>query len=123
MIKRKKKICLNCNEEKFIFGKGLCDKCYRIQLKPIKKISEKQKSIVSEYKIVRAEFLKSNPLCRARLEECTVIATDVHHLIGKSNREKYIDSRYFMPLCRSCHEKIERGGSWVYEMGFKLRRI
>lgn len=102
MIKRKKKICLNCNKEKFIFGKGLCDRCYKIQLKPIKKISEKQKSIVSEYKIVRAEFLRLNPLCKARLEDCTVSATDVHtkagKRMGKTKKEFFVEEHKALKL-------------------------
>lgn len=123
MIQRKKKTCKGCDKERYIFGRGLCANCYRSQQKPIKKISEKQKSVISEYTKVRRAFLEKNPLCKARLSDCTYIATDVHHLAGKTNREKYLNVENFMPLCRNCHQEIENGGSWVYERGFKLKRI
>lgn len=124
MIQRKKKICKCCGLEKYLFGKGFCQMCYNFRVaKPIKKISDKHKETLRDYKKVRIEYLTQNPTCKARLKNCTVIATEVHHLIGKTNREKYLDVNNFMSVCRGCHQQIEDGGIWVYERGFKINRI
>lgn len=44
MIKRKKKICVSCGEEKYIFSRGRCQMCASKSYKKPKRVSEKQKS-------------------------------------------------------------------------------
>lgn len=121
---RKKKICKGCSTLQFLFGRGLCKKCYCIQhQKPIKKISEKQGEIIAEYKEVRKEFLTKNPYCKAKLQGCLKKANQVHHLKGKNSKEDWLNTEYFLPVCGICHEQIETMGKEVYELGFKIRRI
>jgi hypothetical protein len=38
---------------------------------------------LSKYLKLRRKFLSENPLCRADLQECTKIATEVHHKKGR----------------------------------------
>lgn len=89
MIPRKKKICKSCETEKYLFGKGLCKPCYlRLNNKPINKISQKHKELLSEYTVIRKEFLEScNYICKPNLENCTRKATEVHHMKGKVSKE------------------------------------
>ena len=56
MIPRKKKICKSCGNEKYIFGKGLCDYCYKTKQKKIKPISESHKKTLNEYKPTRVQY-------------------------------------------------------------------
>lgn len=90
--------------------------------KPIPKVSAKQLENLKKYRKVRDEFMKEHPNCQARLHGCTIKATDCHHRAGRSGNS-LTDTEYFMALCRPCHNKIEDGGKWVYELAFKINRI
>lgn len=123
MIKRKLKKCLGCGEDKILFSKGLCQYCWSVGYKkPINKSSAKNEARKLLYTPVRNKFLRENPKCLAKLEGCTKEATDVHHKKGREG-DLLIDTKFFLPSCRSCHNQIEDGGEWVYEQGFKIKRI
>jgi hypothetical protein len=60
------------------------------------------------------------------------MATEIHHKMG---REGYadqwakengisllVDTRFFLPVCRSAHEQIENNPEWAYSMGYSVRR-
>ncbi|MDY3328181.1 HNH endonuclease signature motif containing protein [Riemerella anatipestifer] len=107
-----------------VFSKRRCKKHWAIMYgKPIKKVSEKQRETLSKYKTVRAKYLEEHLWCEAKLEDCTKKATEIHHKKGKDNALLWTDTKYFMPICRNCHSKIENGGAWVYEKGFKIKRF
>lgn len=89
--------------------------------KAIPKVSAKQLENLKKYRKVRDEFM-ANKTCEAKLKGCTIKATDLHHRAGRSGNS-LTDTEYFMALCRPCHNKIEDGGKWVYELGFKINRI
>lgn len=122
VIKRKKKLCIDCKEHKILFGKNLCQTCYRIQFqKPINKISSNHRKTLDEYNPKRKEFLKARPLCEVKLEVCTKKATCIHHKKGKHSRELYLDENYWMASCISCNGRIEEIGGKAYELGLKIR--
>lgn len=89
---------------------------------PIKKVSKKQLENLKEYRKVRDEFMKQNRTCQARLQGCTVKATDLHHKKSRIG-DLLTDTKFFMAVCRQCHNKIEDGGAWVYEQGLKIKRL
>ena len=135
-IKQKIGKCLDCPEDSP--DKPLTAKrCnthywnYRSSLKPVKikdigkpipKVSAKQLERLAKYRKARNEFMALNKTCQAKLEGCAIKATDLHHLAGRLG-DTLTDKKYFMALCRTCHNKIEDGGKWVYELGFKIYRI
>lgn len=90
--------------------------------KPIAKVSEKQIERLAKYRKVRDQFMKEHPNCQARLQGCTIKATDCHHSRGKVG-DLLTDKRYFKALCRSCHNYIETHPSQSKEMGFSLSRL
>ena len=136
MIKQKTGKCSECDssapEQPLIAGK--CQRHYwkfrstkwkksePKEKKPIPKFSAKQLENLKKYRKVRDEFMKEHPNCQARLQGCTIKATDLHHRAGRSGNS-LTDTEYFMALCRPCHNKIEDGGKWVYELAFKINRI
>ena len=136
MIKQKTGKCSECEpgapEQPLIAGK--CNRHYwqfrskkwkksePKERKPIPKFSAKQLENLKKYRKVRDEFMKEHPNCQARLQGCTIKATDLHHRAGRSGNS-LTDTEYFMALCRPCHNKIEDGGKWVYELAFKINRI
>jgi len=122
MIVAKKKLCSLCGEYKILW-KSFPPTCNSCKSKSsIKKVSDKHKETLKEYKVVREEFLKQNPNCQLRLQGCSIHSTDVHHKLGKSSSELYLNIKYWMSLCRNCHSIIEKLGDIAYEKGFKLHR-
>lgn len=122
MIKRKKKLCIDCNEYKILFGKSLCQSCYNIQFKkPIKKVSEKHQQTLDEYKPKRLAFLKKRPNCELKLDVCTRKATCIHHKKGKHSKELYLDENYWMASCISCNGRVEEIGEKAYQLGLKIK--
>lgn len=90
--------------------------------KPIPKVSQKQVERLAQYRKVRDQFMKENLLCQAKLNGCTVKATDLHHAKGKVG-DLLTDKRYFKALCRSCHSYIEINPNFAKEKGFSLNRL
>lgn len=90
--------------------------------KSIPKVSEKQLLRLKEYRKVRDEYMKNNPYCQARLDYCQVKSTDLHHKAGKIGK-LLSDERYFLAVCRTCHERIERHPAMAKELGLSLDRL
>lgn len=133
MIKRKLKPCKGCKTDKYIYGHGLCRNCYnrskakeyakkRPARKPIRKMSDKYKAILKDYRPIRRKFLDENPYCNVRLKNCTYKAEVIHHTKGKAYRELYLDVTYWMASCSNCNLEIETLGKEAYDRGFKVRR-
>ena len=134
-IKIKKGICVDCgpgSKEQPLTAK----RCkthywnYRASLKPVKikdiskpisKVSSKQLERLAKYRKIRNEFM-ANKNCEAKLQGCTIKATDLHHAKGKIG-DLLTDSRYFRALCRNCHNYIETHPNFAKENNYSLNRI
>jgi hypothetical protein len=138
MIK-KTKICTGCGKEKLIWKSAGTDKyCHSCwyQLKPnslstplpvkkvkkIKPVSTKRVKQNSVYTQVRQAFLYKNEFCKARLSICTMWATEVHHMKGRIE-DLLTDERYFLPVCRRCHDWIETHPHDAHDLGLSLYRL
>ena len=121
MIKRKLKQCKDCCEMKYIFGKGLCDYCYKSKQKKIKPISESHKKTLDEYSPKRKVFLEERPYCELKLKGCTHFATCVHHKKGKHSKQLYLDEKFWMASCINCNRVVEEIGEKAYELGLKIK--
>lgn len=89
--------------------------------KSINPISNKQKTLLAEYRVVRDEFMKANTICQAKLERCTYEATDLHH---KRSRGKYLSVvKYFMAVCRNCHTEIHEKSEQSYRLGHLISKL
>jgi len=142
VIKRKKKRCLGCNTDQFLYGHQLCNRCYSKKKReekklkppkkkaPLKKVSDKQKEKNEEYKAVRLEFLLEKDHCEVAGEGClapypiinpTEVLT-VHHKAGRSGTF-LTDKRYFLACCIVCHRKIEEFPKWAKDNGYSIPRL
>jgi hypothetical protein len=118
--------CANNNCLKVVKEKGLCPKCTKLinsgtrakKAKPIKKESDKRRKQNKEYLKIRAQFLKDNPKCAVTGKE----ATEVHHKKGRTGN-LLTDVRYFLPVSREAHQKIELNPDWAKEQGYSLSRL
>lgn len=122
MINIKLKLCSSCNKEQLIWrSKGKDKYCRQCWLrdnsaplpkklpKPIKPKSDKKSIQDQLYSVLRNKFFQddNNKSCKARLEGCTLVASDVHHLYsGSSRSEHYLNVKEWIPVCRNCHTKI-----------------
>ena len=121
MIPRKKKICKSCGNEKYIFGKGLCDYCYKTKQKKIKPISESHKKTLDEYRPKRKAFLENRPMCELKLKGCMRVAECIHHMKSKHGKKMYLDENFWMASCIICNGTVETIGELAYELGLKIR--
>ena len=87
---------------------------------PIKKVSDKRKIENKDYLKVRKVFLQSLMFCQVK--RCKALATEVHHKKGRIGK-LLTDTRYFLGVCRECHNKIELEPLWAKENGYSLNRL
>ena len=82
-------------------------------------ISKARAAMMRKYRKLVAEFLVENPWCQV----CACAPSeDVHHKKGRIGK-LLIDMLYWLPVCRLCHDKIERKRTWAMEMGYSLDRL
>lgn len=89
---------------------------------PIKKRSEKRDILDFIYfNILRPIQLRLHPKCQANIAGiCTHVATDIHHIKGRG--VFYLIIKFFMSLCRNCHNKINDNPEWAEANGFTEKR-
>src|SRR5688500_5357244 len=68
----------------------------------IAKVTAERKEINKEYEKVKREFLRKHKACQVC---CESPATDLHHKRGR-NGKLLTDIRYFLAVCRPCHDHI-----------------
>lgn len=89
---------------------------------PIKKVSSKQAKINTAYSVLRLQYLKMFPNCGVSSDDCTHIATQVHHRAGRIGNNM-LDTTLWLSVCHTCHELIERNPLWAYEKGYSIKRL
>ena len=75
----------------------------------------------AKYKRLRKEYFKDKYVCKAKIHECTLRATDIHHMKGRG--QYLLDTSTWLPVCRSCHNWIENNPEDSYDLGFSLKRL
>jgi len=84
------------------------------------KNSKKLQKEEREYKKLRFKFLSDKSVCHAKIHECSLRATEIHH---KKGRGKYLlDITTWLPVCRNCHNWIENNPEDSYELGLSQKR-
>ncbi len=83
--------------------------------KPIKKMSEKREDESKEYKELRLQFLKENPICIITGNQ----ATEIHHKYSGKDRGKYfLDTTTWLAVSRYAHEWIHENSKEARELGY-----
>lgn len=129
MIKRKTAICIECNQLRLVYAKKKCQTCYwkSKPKKPIQKkntpIPKRSKKGIKEDRIyyqLAKKFKEDYPYCKAKLNGCTHLTTDVHHMKSRGINLNKIE--YWLPLCRNCHNKITEDSAFAIREGFSFSR-
>jgi hypothetical protein len=76
---------------------------------------------MSAYKKLRIKFL-TDRMCEAKIYNCTLKATDVHHKKGRIG-DNMLDTTHWLAVCRSCHNWIENNPEESKELGFSTNRL
>lgn len=84
----------------------------------INQVSDKRKAANKIYSEERKKFL-AGKMCAVFPKEK---ATDVHHMKGRVGK-LFLDKRYWLPVSRAGHRKIEENPNWAKEMGYSLNRL
>jgi hypothetical protein len=87
----------------------------------MRKVSKKLEKQQKEYSKLRKTWLTNHPMCQAKIYNCTLKSTDVHH---KKGRGKYLlDTNTWLSVCRSCHTWIELNPKDSKDLGFSISKI
>ena len=76
--------------------------------------SASQRGYDAEWRRFRAEFLQRHPTCC--IEGCSLLATDIDHIIGLHDGGLRFDPGNCRPMCHRCHsqrtarDQVPRGG-------------
>jgi len=125
MIEKKKKLCVACEKDQYIWknykGDKYCQQCWYKHkdnpIKNIKKVSAKKQSLDNEYSQLRRIFLTKNPKCQMHIPGiCQNDATDVHHMSGRLC--DYLKIETWKPACRACHCWTEEHPEEARDLGF-----
>lgn len=70
------------------------------------------------YYVLSADYLKDHPMC-----ECCkkAFATEIHHKKGRGIWLNIV--KYFLAVCRLCHDKIEEHPDWAKQNNYSLSRL
>lgn len=92
------------------------------RVKP-KKVSDKMKEALKEYKPLRKKYLAEHPECEMRLIGCEGMATDIHHTASRGINLNNVST--WKSACRECHMKLhnELSAEEVRELGLKTSAI
>lgn len=89
-----------------------------LQRTRIAKVSDKRAEQNAEYSKLREAFLKEHPVCQV----CgSAEAEDVHHRAGRSN-DLLCEVRYFLAVCRTCHNHIHDDPEFAKQNGYMILR-
>lgn len=136
-MKAKRKLCVGCGKEQFIWKSHgrykYCKGCWLAKVptkpivrtstslknsqdgKPMRKKSTKMNALDTVYTALRKQYLDKYPMCCAHLTKCLSSSTDIHH---KKGRGKYHnDPTTWLSVCRNCHIWIEEHPKEAIELG------
>ena len=89
---------------------------------PIKKVSDKRKEQLDEYRPERDDFLKQNPLCQANVKcKAGTPSSELHHMEGRENG-LLLDKDKWLALCTDCHGEFTKNSKEAIESGHSLSR-
>ena len=87
----------------------------------MRKVSKKMAQTNREYTQLRKQFLSKYPMCQAKIHQCSLKSTDVHHMRGRG--KYHLDTATWLSVCRNCHNWIELNPVDAKELGFSNERV
>src|SRR5208282_6027687 len=88
-----------------------------VRSKRLKPISDKRKKELAVYRRAKEDFLSARVCCHSCDRPKKL---DIHHAAGRIGL-RLLDERYWIPLCRKCHDEVRRDPAWAVREGFIVR--
>lgn len=82
----------------------------------VRAISDRRAAEARIYRKRRLQFLAGK-----RCARCGGIVSDVHHSRGRAG-SLYLDDRFWIALCRACHDRVNREPNWARSVGLLCER-
>lgn len=143
MIKAKLKECSECHKMTYLWKAKpkLCRQCAlkissseplstddsftvkkpnKISPKRIKPVSDKKLLELKEYRKIRDEYLRANPICE--FDGCNSRDVTLHHKSGRVGK-LLTDKQYFCSLCIKHHSWVEVNPDEAKKLGLSLSRL
>ena len=90
---------------------------------PLKRRSKKRAAQEREYAQRRQRYLEDHWRCQARAcRDCRSWASEIHHQRGRVGA-RLLDERYWLAVCRPCHQWIEEHPAEARGRGWTLSRV
>lgn len=81
--------------------------------KAINPVSDKRKSQLAEYAVIRLEFLGHHPVCQV----CRIRPSEVIHHVNSRAGKMLNDFTQVKACCNPCHDRIHQEPAWAKEHG------
>jgi 5-methylcytosine-specific restriction endonuclease McrA len=88
-----------------------------IRRTPIKRRSVKKQKADKVYAKVRREVLECAPYCAVNGPDCSIHATETHHIKSRAQGGKH-EMANLLPVCRECHEWLPRNRAIAIKRGW-----
>lgn len=88
----------------------------------MRKFSLKRQKENREYLKKRKAYLEEHPYCEAEIQCHGLLAIEIHHKKGRCGL-LLTDIKYFLAVCRTCHDWIEENVIQAKELGLSLDRL
>ncbi len=86
-----------------------------------RKLSKKREAQVRLYnRTTKPEYLATHSQCEVK--ECKLPSNQIHHKKGRIG-DLLNDTKYFLAVCQTDHDYIERHPIWAKEKGYSLNRL
>ena len=82
-------------------------------------MSKKRQEALRIYRVLRADYLASNPTCQVCQKRDS---QDIHHKLPLGRGGRLCDERIFVAVCRVCHDQIHADPKWAELHQWLLRR-
>ncbi len=86
--------------------------------KAVRKVSVSRQKERYDYRKQKAAFMFRQPFCQVCFKEKAI---DVHHIRG-TFKARLNDEKWWMSVCRVCHDFIHAHPSWSYARGYLVIR-
>ena len=135
-MKRNKKNCKNCGESRYIFGHGLCERCYRINLSKKKGKPKAHKPPTGELELFKKIYESCGGVSvidgvKLNSPEHPMFHWQFAHVLPKGAYGRFrLDERNILPMTAVQHTQFdnfrhdireEPEWAWVFKLEEKLK--
>lgn len=85
---------------------------------PLRPMSARRRAENRERREIAHATFGDAPLCA--IPGCGRLADDVHEPLTRARGGSITDPSNMVPLCRDCHDVVQRGPQWAYDLGLMV---